>query len=134
MHRGYSARILCVDDEPVALAVRKMLLEHFGFQVFAATSGEEALHIFSTQPLDLVISDHMLQGTLGTKIAASMKAKNAAVPIMILSGATDIPEGMEFADCFLSKLEPPPVLLKTVDGLLNRKMAYPTTGQEAEAS
>ena len=82
---------------------------------------EEALQILADQHIDLVISDHMLQGTTGTQVAASMKRIRPDIPILILSGFTEAPEGMEFADFFLSKLEPPPVLLATVDNLLTQR-------------
>lgn len=37
-----SATILCIDDEPKGLMVRKMLIESQGFEVLTATSGREA--------------------------------------------------------------------------------------------
>jgi CheY-like chemotaxis protein len=115
------ARILCLDDEPVGLAIRATVLRYAGYDVFTASSPEEALQILADQQIDLVISDHLLRGTTGTQVAASMKRIRPDIPILILSGFTEAPEGMEFADFFLSKLEPPPVLLATVDNLLTQR-------------
>ena len=115
------ARILCLDDEAVGLAIRATVLRYAGYNVFTASFAEEALQILADQHIDLVISDHMLQGTTGTQVAASMKRIRPDIPILILSGFTEAPEGMEFADFFLSKLEPPPVLLATVSNLLTQR-------------
>ena len=117
------AIVLCLDDELIGLTIRAAVLRHGGYTVLSATSAEEALQIFADQPVDLVISDHLLRGTTGTQVAISMKRIRPNVPVLILSGVTELPEGMEFADFFLSKLEPPPVLLATVAKLLRKNSA-----------
>ena len=108
------AGILCLDDEPVGLTLRAAVLRYAEYNVVTALSAEEALQILTDEHIDIVISDHLMRGTTGTQVAASMKQIKPDIPILILSGLTEPPEGMEFADCFLSKLEPPPVLLATV--------------------
>lgn len=115
------ARILCLDDELVGLTVRGAVLRHAGYTVFTASSSEEALKIFTNQHIDIVVSDQLLHGTTGTQVAASMKRIRPDIPIVILSGFTEPPEDMDDADCFLSKLEPPPVLLATLARLLDVK-------------
>lgn len=112
--------ILCIDDDNVAVYVRKLLLEQAGFHVSVASTAEEGLEIFKSEQIDLVLSDHFLQGQAGTEIAATMKKLNPEIPIVILSGAVEMPPGIEHADLFLSKLEPPPVLLSSIRQLLQR--------------
>jgi CheY-like chemotaxis protein len=112
------AAILCLDDEPVGLAVRAALLRFAGYTVFPVSSAEEALQILAEHPIDLVISDYLLKNTTGTQVAALMKQKRPHTPILILSGLVDHPGGLESADLFLSKVEPPPVLLATIAELL----------------
>lgn len=112
------ATILCLDDEAVGLHIRAMVLRFAGYIVFTASSAEEAFQILADHHIDLVINDYMLHGTTGTQVAASMKKVRPDIPVLILSGVIDIPDGMEFADSFLSKLEPPPVLLAAVAELL----------------
>ena len=115
--------ILCLDDEPQGLTIRKAVLEQAGYTVHTATFPDEALRLFGTERIELVISDHLLHGTTGTRVALLMKLMNPKIPILILSGLTETPEGIEFADSFLCKLEPPPVLLATVARLLEGKKA-----------
>jgi len=113
--------ILCIDDEAVGLAVRAAVLRYSGYTVFAASSAVEAFQILADQHIDIVISDQLLKGTTGTRVAASMKEIRPDIPILILSGLTELPEDMEFADFFLSKCESPPVLLATIAELLAQR-------------
>ena len=113
--------ILCIDDFEVGLRLRKLLLGIEGYKVLTASSGEEGLGIFRRNPVELVISDHFLSGRSGTEIAREMKAMKPQVPILIVSGALEEPEGLEFADGFLAKGEAPEVLLNTIAHLLGRR-------------
>ena len=110
--------ILCIDDADVALRVRKLLLDHEGYNVLTANSGEGGLELFKQNPIELVIADHFLSGKTGIEIAREMKELRPEVPILIMSAAIDKPEGMEFADGFLAKGESPDVLLETIAQLL----------------
>ena len=49
-----------------------------------------------------------------------MKTIKPHVPILIVSAASDTPEGIEFADGFLPKGESPEVLFETIARLLKR--------------
>jgi len=118
-----NATILCLDDEPVGLEIRAMVLRITGYTVFAASSAEEALQILADHHIDLVINDYLLPGTTGTQVAASMKEIRPDIPILILSGLINLPDGIESADCFLSKCEPPAVLLATIAELLAKPEA-----------
>jgi CheY-like chemotaxis protein len=110
--------ILCIDDFEVALRLRKLLLGIEGYKVLTASSGEEGLAIFRQNPVELVISDHFLSGKSGTEIAREMKELKPQIPILILSGASEKPEGLEFADGFLAKGEASEILLETIARLL----------------
>jgi CheY-like chemotaxis protein len=111
---------LCIDDADIALRVRKLLLGGAGYNVLTAGSGEDGLELFKQNPVELVIADHFLSGKTGTEIASEMKELKPEVPILIVSGALEKPEGLEFADGFLMKCEPPQVLLDTIACLLGQ--------------
>ncbi len=111
--------ILCIDDDGVALRVRKLLLCSAGYDVLTASSGEAGLEILKHNPVDLVIADHFLSAKTGTEIAREMKELKPKVPILIVSATADKPAGLEFAEGFLPKGEAPDVLLDTIARLLN---------------
>jgi CheY-like chemotaxis protein len=110
--------ILCIDDADIALRVRTLLLGGEGYSVLTAKSGEDGLEVFKQNPIDLVIADHFLSGKSGTEIAREMKDLKPEVPILIISAAMEKPDGLEFADGFLAKGEPPNVLFDTIAHLL----------------
>jgi CheY-like chemotaxis protein len=68
--------ILCVDDEFNGLEGRKMLLDEAGFRVLIATSGADALQLFASHPVDLVLLDYHMPGTNGDVVAQHMKLAN----------------------------------------------------------
>ena len=110
--------ILCIDDADVALRVRKLLLEHEGYNVLTARSGEDGLELFKQNPIELVIADHFLSGKTGIESAREMKELRPEVPILIISASVEKPDGLEFVDGFLAKAESPDVLLGTIAQLL----------------
>jgi len=111
--------ILCVDDEAGALTIRKTLLERAGYVVLTAMNAEDALQIFnSCKKVDLVVSDHLLPGTRGSKMASQMKSAKPAIPVLLISGVEDFPAGTEHADKFLAKTAGPEKLLLTIAELL----------------
>jgi CheY-like chemotaxis protein len=115
--------ILCIDDYVTAGVVRKTMLEMQGYRVVMAESGEQGLDIVREQHVDLVISDHYLQGKTGAQIARDMKALRPELPIVLLSGAVECPEDADYVDAFICKAEPPSVLFDTVARLLNPRSA-----------
>jgi len=111
--------ILCVDDEKPALFLRSAVLTSAGYKVLTASSSGEALQVFRENDVDLVITDHLLVGATGTALAKQIKELRPQVPIVILSGVIDEPEGMAAANLFLSKNAGPTEMLAQVARLLN---------------
>jgi CheY-like chemotaxis protein len=113
--------ILCIDDAEIALRVRQLLLLGAGYSVLTAASGEEGLELFKQHPVDLVIADHFLSDKTGVETAEEMKQLKSDVPILIVSAASEEPDGIGFADGFLSKGEGPDALLDTIAHLLKKR-------------
>src|SRR5438067_11218985 len=89
--------ILCVDDEKAASFLRSAVLTSAGYKVLTASSSGEALQIFRENDVDLVMTDHLLVGATGTALAKQIKELRPQVPIVILSGVVEEPEGMSAA-------------------------------------
>jgi two-component system copper resistance phosphate regulon response regulator CusR len=112
--------ILCVDDEPILLQLRAIVLRQAGFEPLLAQDATEALKIFRSQHIDLVITDHLLPDCDGSQLAAQMKQINPEIPIMMLSGLSEPPEGLQHIDAYVVKGAPVPKLLERVKGMLVR--------------
>ena len=113
--------LLCVDDNETALHVRKLVLESAGYRVLVASDSATAMEIFSSSVVDIVVSDHFLQDGTGIELAAAMKKLKPDVPIVIILGLVDAPEGIEHADLFISKADSPPEVLQKIADLLNSR-------------
>jgi CheY-like chemotaxis protein len=113
--------ILCVDDECIALNLRKAVLEKWGYTVVPANSGKEALQLIERQPVDLVLTDLLMPGLSGTDVAREIKRLRPDVPVVLLSGVNEIPEDANIADMFLSKVEGPQVMLEKISQMLTAR-------------
>ena len=106
---GQSCTILCVDDEPSVLTTLKALLESAGFRVLAAESGPEALALFQSEAVDLVIMDYVMPGMNGMAAARTMKTIKPLVPIVFLSAFRELPdETLGLAEWWVMKGEHEP--------------------------
>jgi DNA-binding response OmpR family regulator len=115
---GHETVILCIDDEPVALETRRLVLVHAGYTVLTACDGPSGLGVFRDQHIDLVITDHLLPGQTGCQLAKEMKRVKPEVPVAMLSGLVDRPEDATATDAFLVKGIPIPEFLAAVAALL----------------
>ena len=115
--------ILCVDDEASGLKLRQLILERNGYLVSTAATVSEALELFKSTGIALVVTDHLLDRETGAAMAKEMKRLKPTVPIIVLSGTTETLEGMESIDAFISKAEGPESLLAKVNQLLARSQA-----------
>lgn len=82
--------ILVVDDNP---GLRDLLVRFYsdaGYTAVSVASGEEALAQLAQGNIDLVITDIQLPGMSGTELIAKMKKHFFDVPVMAITGFSDI--------------------------------------------
>jgi DNA-binding response OmpR family regulator len=86
-----AARILVVDDDPTTLTLLQQVLRSDGYEVEAATSGEEALLYFQSAIPDLVLLDVIMPGIDGFTTCERMRQldPHLDVPIVMLTGTDD---------------------------------------------
>jgi CheY-like chemotaxis protein len=93
---GRSAVILFVDDDPLIAMSTTEMLEDLGHHVIGASSGLHALDIIkSEQPIDLMLTDHVMPGMTGVELAAASRALRPALPILLATGYAELPEGAQ---------------------------------------
>lgn len=114
-------RILCLDDHPDNLRIRKMLLEKFGCEVITVTSSQECLRIAAAEPLDLILLDYHLGGSLnGEEVALDLHTTLPNLPLVMLTGDPNVPQSVRgCVDALLIKGQSNPGdLLRTIQDLL----------------
>lgn len=110
--------ILCVEDNPIYLHLRKAVFEREGYNVIGVTGMDGALQALREAPICCTIADHMLKGRTGMELAKEMKRIKPDVPIVLFSGT--IPEKLENIDVFVNKGEPTAVVLKIIRNVVER--------------
>ncbi len=111
--------VLCVDDEIVGLRVRKAVLERAGYQVITAGSGPEGLELFAREPVEAVILDYSMPGMHGGEVAAEMRQRKPAIPILLLSAYLGLPGNVtSLVDLYMTKGEGAELLLEKLKSLL----------------
>jgi CheY-like chemotaxis protein len=114
-----SKTVLCVDDEKIGLRVRKIMLESRGFHVLTAGSGPDGLRLFEENHVDVVVLDYYMPDVNGGEVASEMRRRRPGVPIVFLSAYFSLPpEALKVADAFITKGDPPDVLIEKIQNLV----------------
>ncbi|HEX6785190.1 MAG TPA: ATP-binding protein [Sphingomicrobium sp.] len=88
------ATILVVEDNEDVGAFAETLLSELGHKVTRAASGEEALELARGTPFDIVLSDVVMPGMGGLKLAETLKAEQPDLPVVLATGySQEIVEG-----------------------------------------
>ena len=85
-----AGRVLVVDDEKSVAEFMRELLESWGLQASACTSGRRALEQVSAGAgFDLVLTDQTMPGMSGLELARELAARKAGIPVVLYSGHID---------------------------------------------
>ncbi len=96
-------RILAVDDEPAVRNMLRNLMRLKGHAIDVAGSGEEALSFLDQHPVDVVITDHGMAGMNGRQLARRIKDRFPEMPVVLLTGDTDIGDPDDTIDAIVGK-------------------------------
>jgi len=115
--------ILVVDDEPRIAELARDYLEHAGFGVRIAATGEAALQSVRRDRPDLVVLDLGLPGIDGLDVTRSIR-RDSSLPVIMLTARDDELDkllGLELgADDYLTKPFSPRELVARVRAVLRR--------------
>lgn len=127
-----SKRILIVDDEPRYLRLLEANLRTEGYEVATAQDGVQAVDIFSSQPIDLILLDIMMPRMDGFSTCQRIR-EYSNVPIIMLTAKgeeQDRVRGLDLgADDYLVKPFSATELLARVRAVLRRTQLPSETGQ-----
>jgi CheY-like chemotaxis protein len=88
----------------VCTRTEKAFLESFGYTVLTAPSGGKGLELVSIHSVDVVIVDYFMPEMNGQQVAIEIRRLRPQAPIIMLSGAVDVPEqALKWVDAFIAK-------------------------------
>jgi CheY-like chemotaxis protein len=119
-------KILVVDDDESNVFLFRGVLEKGGYNVVAASNGEEALEIAAKDPPDLVLTDLLMPGIHGYDLVKQFKENEQLrhIPVIITTAVYKGPQNKMMAhevgaEGFLEKPVEPELLLEKVKTLLS---------------
>lgn len=108
--------VLCIDDRPQTLRLRKAALEPHGYRVKLALSGYDALKMLEGTSVDAVLLEYEPEGIDAEAVAGHIKQQFPALPIILLSAYAEMPEPILWlVDGYLMKSELPQGLVPVVE-------------------
>jgi two-component system response regulator CpxR len=113
--------ILCVDDNEIALSIRKFLLVNRGYFVITASSAEQALAIFRGIEIDVVLTDLIMPHMDGNELVRRLKEIDPEAQTIIVSGTVKVHGHANHAEAFFPKGSPVEDLLDRLRVLAIRK-------------
>jgi len=130
-------KILVIEDDRAIHKALKRLLEAEGFSVEFTTDGQSGLAAFRAAPASLVLLDLGLPKLPGIEVCREIKNEAPAVPIIVLSAATDEVDKVLLlelgADDYVTKPFSPRELLARVRAIFRRAKRPTVTDQFAFA-
>jgi two-component system, NtrC family, response regulator len=82
--------ILIVEDEELMRAILRELLEKEDYQVFTANSSETALEIFTTQEIDVTLTDIKMSGMDGLQLLDQLKTIDSEALVVIMTAYSSV--------------------------------------------
>jgi diguanylate cyclase (GGDEF)-like protein len=119
-------RILLIDDEPDKIFIFRTILQHNGFDVSTAESGEEGVKRIMTERPDLVLLDINMPDVNGHVIRQKLKERPATryVPIVMFSSSDQLSDKLESlrsgADDYITKSVDHQELVARLEALVRR--------------
>jgi class 3 adenylate cyclase len=89
--RAPAATVLVVDDQQTNIRLLDAILSPRGYMVHQATSGEAALELLATTPVDLVLLDILMPGMDGYEVCRRIRADEATafLPVVMVTASGD---------------------------------------------
>ena len=111
-----SPTVLCIDDLPQALELRKATLESHGYRVKIASSGQTAMKMLEKTPVAAVLLEYKLEGMDAEAVAWHIKQRFPHLPIILLSAYHEMPERILWlVDEYVMKSEVPERLVPIIE-------------------
>jgi DNA-binding NtrC family response regulator len=108
--------LLCIDDRPEMLELRKAILESRGYCVKLSSSGYTAMKALEETSVAAVLLEYKQEGMDAEAIACHIKQRFPNLPIILLSAYSEIPERILWlVDEYVMKGEMPERLISILE-------------------
>ena len=111
-----SPTVLCIDDIPQALELRKATLESHGYCVEIASSGYSAMKMLEESSVAAILLEYKQEGMDAEALACHIKQQFPNLPIILLSAYSELPERILWlVDEYVMRSEFPGALVRIIE-------------------
>ena len=130
-----SPTVLCVDDRPQVLELRKATLESRGYCVKIASSGYTAVKMLEETSVAAVLLEYRQEGMDAEAVACHIKQRFPSLPIILLSAYSELPERILWlVDEYVMKSEMPERLLPIIKRVTHPAKFTPSSDERFRRS
>ncbi len=113
-----AGKILIIDDELVLRQTLARILQHEGFEVTTAESGEKGLAFLESTNFDLIYLDIRMPGLSGPEVLTLIHASHPNIPVVLFTAQPELNSALEAirkgaTDYLLKPLKPDTILERT---------------------
>ena len=90
------ARVLIVDDDEMERLLERTILGDAGHELYFAKDGADAMRIFRTEDIDVVVTDLNMPRIDGLRLIRQMREMDDRIPIVVVSGVE--PDQLDLAN------------------------------------
>jgi DNA-binding response OmpR family regulator len=83
-------KVLLVDDEADLLTLMRKIVSFWGYEVFTASCGDEALDFLRNERIDAMVLDYSMPDIDGIELAKKIRAKGYRVPVIMFTAKPSI--------------------------------------------
>lgn len=125
-------KILWADDEIDLLKPHILFLNEKGYEVKTAKSGDEAVRLVESEPVDIVFLDEQMPGLSGIEALTRIKNMHPEIPVIMITKSEEerIMEdaiGSKISDYLIKPVNPNQILLSLKKILENRRLVSEKT-------
>ncbi|MFH1152636.1 MAG: response regulator [Pseudomonadota bacterium] len=120
-------KILIIDDEKPTLAMFRLFLSAYGYQVDTAETGEIGLKIFREKKPDIVFTDLKMPGMDGLEVMNQIRQSSIPSQVIVITGHGDMEKAINALDLDAADFINKPVERQALDAALlraERRMDY----------
>jgi DNA-binding NtrC family response regulator len=121
-----SPTLLCIDDRPQMLEIRKATLEAHGYHVQLASSAYSVMKMLENTSVVAVLLEYKQEGMDAEAVASHIKQRFPNLPIILLSAYSEMPERILWlVDEYVMKSEMPEGLVSIIE-LMHKRVPCST--------
>jgi len=107
-------RILVIEDDAYAREALTLLLDYYGYDVVAASNGNDGLALVTEEAPDLVVTDWRMPGLSGLALCVALRERRDTMPIVVVTSADEVFSSDQPVNARLRKPIDPPLLNRVI--------------------